>query len=339
LLDITTHAQVKLSIVFAAMARRRQDRSPRVDALLDSYALALDAANRSEETVRSYRHTIRLFAAFLAAHELPATLDGIDAQTIRQFLLTARTGCDACACLRPSRPGNVDKHRRNLRAYFSWLLGEELMTGPHPMATVSPVEVPDDPEALFTDDELAALLGSCAGKAFADRRDLAIMRVFIDTGLRISSVAGIRYDAGDPDASDLDLGKKLISVRQKGGSRLWVPLGKKAALSLDRYLRERAAHPHADSGWLWLGERGRMTTSGIHQMLRRRGERAGLRHVHAHRFRHGFADAWLNAGGNVQDLMRIAGWKSVEMAARYGRAAADRRAWAAHARLSPGDRI
>ncbi|WP_062434845.1 tyrosine-type recombinase/integrase [Herbidospora daliensis] len=324
------------------MTRRRQDRSPSLLALLDSYTLALDAANRSPGTIRSYEHTIRLLAAYLNAHQLPHAVGTIDAEAIRRFLLTARTGCDLdpCTCrLQPSKPGNVDKHRRNLRAYFSWLIAEGILTGANPMATVSRIEVPDDPEALFTDDELAALLNSCGGRAFTDRRDLAIMRVFIDTGLRIHSVAGIRFDPDDPDASDLDLRKKLISIRQKGGSRLWVPIGKKAAVSLDRYLRERAAHPHADSGWLWLGERGGMTTSGIHQMLRRRGERAGLKRVHAHRFRHGFADAWLDAGGNVQDLMRIAGWKSVEMAARYGRAAADRRAWAAHARLSPGDRI
>jgi integrase len=97
-----------------------------------------------------------------------------------------------------------------------------------------------------------------------------------------------------------------------------VPFGRRTALALDRYLRTRASHAHADGVWPWLGTKGRMTNSGISQMLRRRATQAGIGHVHPHQFRHTFAHCWLAEGGTEGDLMRIAGWSSPEMLSRYG---------------------
>jgi integrase len=61
--------------------------------------------------------------------------------------------------------------------------------------------------------------------------------------------------------------------------------------------------------------------------------------VTPHRFRHTFADNWLAAGGNVDDLMAIAGWKSITMPLAYARGRGISRAAQAHERLSPGDRL
>jgi site-specific recombinase XerD len=328
------------------VSSRRQNRSPALLTLLNSWALALESANRQPGTVVSYRHTVTLYATHAARHDLPADCEGVRADDIRSFLLAARIGCwadeaqtEPCPCgLKPSTPGNVDKHFRNLKAFFNWLIKEGERTTAHPMTTVVRPTVPDEPEQVFTDAELAALLKECSGQSLMDRRDTAIMRIFMDTGMRVSSLAGLRYSP-DPAESDVDLSKKLLRIRKKGGDVILVPIGKKAARDIDRYIRERARHAHADSLWLWLGERGRLQTSGVQQMLQRRGERAGVTNCHAHRFRHTFADDWLEAGGSAHDLMQIAGWSSLQMVGRYGRSAASRRAWQAHARLSPGDRI
>ncbi len=297
-------------------------------ALLPSWKLALDAANKSPKTITSYLDSVKRLEAYLTDHELP-----LEAASIRGFLSAERGR---------TSPASAAKHYRNLRVYFNWLITEGEMKD-DPMATVERPKVAAEAKPFFTQAELAALLKATKGSDFESRRDHAIIRVLIDTGLRLSGLAGLRFHPTDDKETDVFLDQLRLRVRLKGGDIWWVPIGSKAAAAIDRYLRSRARSSYAASPWLWIGTRGidpsHFGSSGIYAMLRRRGTQAGIQDCHPHRFRHTFADSWLALGGNVDDLMNVAGWKSIAMPLRYAKGRGIARAAEAHKRLSPGDRI
>ncbi|MGH7697365.1 MAG: tyrosine-type recombinase/integrase [Candidatus Dormibacteria bacterium] len=172
------------------------------------------------------------------------------------------------------------------------------------------------------EDDLRRLLKACEGKTFEDRRDAAIVTVFIDTGARLSELALLKLQ-------DVDLEHRLVRVMGKGRRAQALPLGAKASLALNRYLRMRPTHRLARLDALWLGHAGRMTPDGVGFTIRRRARMAGIEELHPHSLRHGFAHSWLAGGGNEGDLMALAGWRSRTMLQRYAasRALAASAAW------------
>ena len=190
---------------------------------------------------------------------------------------------------RGCKPATVSVRFRALQQFFKWLV-EERERQDDPMAGMRPAKVSEVPVEVLSVADVRRLLAVCAGTDLVSRRDTAILRLFADTGMRREELANLRVD-------DLYLDEQVAYVMGKGRRPRACPFGNKTALALDRYLRVRSKHANAESEWLWLGHKGRLTASGIGLMVRRRGQQAGVS-VHPHQLRHNFAHVWLSSGGN-----------------------------------------
>lgn len=310
--------------------------------LAASWKRSLRARNLSANTQRIYARAIDSFADFLLTYE-PAPRDDEDTPRPAPTDLEGEAGIHRehieayiTDLMTRTSPGNAHQHFRSLKTFFGWCVDEEEMNR-SPMRTMKPPHV-DEPEVpVIPDDVLKRLFGTCKSTSFIDRRDRALLLMFLDTGGRLTEITDRRQAA-------LDLDVNVLHVAGKGGRERPLPFGRATAQAMDRYLRAAAKYlgrglEPADPLWISYLRRDALTIWGVGEMLKRRCELAGLAPLHPHQFRHTFAHQWKVAGGNEDALMRIMGWRSREMLSRYGASAGEARARLQHQELSPGDRL
>ena len=230
---------------------------------IGSFRLCLAAEGKSAKTVRMYTEAVQRFAA---AHLIPAPCwtrwEQVSGQDIQRWMVRL---------LGRYSDSYASNQYRALQRFFRWRAGEEDL--PDPMTRLRPPRVTEKLIPVFSSGELSKLEKACADRSFAQRRDLAIIAVFRATGIRLPELAGIVYDAEDAQRSDVDLWRREVTVRGKGGKARIVRISHQTAVSPGRYIRVRARHAQAYRPQLWLGvnNRGPMTANGIYQMIVRRG--------------------------------------------------------------------
>lgn len=293
--------------------------------LIDSWQLALESENKAPRTIGGYLESLGLFDRWLDQHHPDLAAHEITIRHCRAWLAELRDS--------GRQPSTVRTRWGGMRQFFAWCLAEGEIDE-NPMERIEAPVVPEKRVPLLTPDQVKAILKTCEGPLLLDRRDLAIFHLYLDTGARLSAIATARLDG-------LDLRERTLWVREKNRKDQQLPFGATTARSLDRWLRIRARQRFAESPALFLsGKDGKaLTANGVQQMLRRRGKQAGVPGVHAHLFRHGFADAWLRSGGSESDLMELTGWRSRQMLTRYAAITRSERAREAYRSRSPLDRI
>ena len=298
----------------------------RLIALIASWELVLRAERKSPQTITTYLDGLHRYLTWCTARDA----EPMNRSSLNRFVAGLLDAGLAA--------GTARVRQLAVRRFTAWLIVEgHLAADPFWGMKAPKVDQPVvDP---LTDDELRALIGACAAphgtrmhEPLHHRRDEAIVRLMLETGVRVGEVVAL-------EIGDVDLDTGLVHVRRgKGGIGRVVPIGPAAVEALRRYITLRDGHRLAHVRDLWLGERGRrFGYNGLSRALRRRAQRAGIEGFHPHKLRHTAAHRWLARGGSESGLMAMAGWTRTDMLVRYTKARAMERAAHEARRLCLGE--
>jgi integrase/recombinase XerD len=254
------------------------------------------------------------FYRFLEANGFPTDLCHITRDHIRAFILYLQAEARTPYKGRPLSGYTVQGYVRTLKSFFSWAVRE----GYTESNTMTGVPVPKAPAKIinsFTPDQIARLAAACQRESGTGHRNLAMLLVMLDCGLRVSELVSI-------DLVDVNLVEGYIRVRfGKGGKERLVPIGSVMQKVLWKYIHQSRPQPLSGKiTRLFLSNDGLpLTRSGVQQMLRRCGRDAGITGVRCspHTLRHTFAKTYLINGGDIFSLQKILGHSSLASVRAY----------------------
>lgn len=259
-------------------------------ALIDTYAVHLEAAGKSPKTTDWHRASLTKSGRWTPA-------------TIRAYFVALRrmTTRDE----RPLAAHSVKSYGNSLRSFCRWLHAEEF-TDRDPMAKVKPPAAPRLVKPVLSDDECRAVLNAAKAGRNALRNE-AILLFMLDAGARANEVCMLAV-------GDCQWSQWLAKVCGKGAKERCVPFSAATMKAIQRYkVRARTG----DSDRLCQSEEGRgLTPSGLLQLCQRLGQKAGV-DLHPHKCRHTFAISYLRSGASVFGLQKTLGHTTLDMSLRY----------------------
>jgi integrase/recombinase XerC len=187
-----------------------------------------------------------------------------------------------------------------LRSFFRWLMKED-HAAHNPAAAVKAPKAGRKLPGTLDADAVARLLDIRDDSPLA-LRDKAIMELFYSSGLRLSELAGLRWDQLDPSSG-------LVTVTGKGNKTRMVPVGSYAARALAAWRKVRGNFAGFEEPHVFVSQRGKpISTRTIQERVRYWARRQGLpQKVHPHLLRHSFASHMLESSGDLRAVQELLG--------------------------------
>jgi len=270
------------------------------DAIYD-YLMAIRQEGKSSATVTQYGWHLVKMTEWLAAHDIA-----------RPREVTRRRLREWGAAIRDKwRPATVKQAVSAARSFFRWLSEEEGWEADPGRALAVP-RVPVRLQRTLSADEIAVMLAACDTGDVMGLRMGAMISLLLDSGVRAAELCRL-------DRDDLDKARGVIKVLGKGGGERQAYFGMITGKRLEIWLDVR---PVVETEAVFVSLGGgtpgcRLTTRGLRIILRRFGQKVGVKDVCPHAFRRAFACISTEAGAPSRVVMGAGGWSNIRMVERY----------------------
>jgi len=260
-----------------------------------------DERGLSPRTVAAYRRDLERYSDELGRQEIRG-VENASEHDVRRFMARLhRQGLGS---------RSIQRLLSATRSFYRWLMREGLASH-NPAAQVrAPKAARKLPGTLDT-DAVARLLDIRDDSPLA-LRDKAIMELFYSSGLRLSELAGLRWD-------QVDAASGLVTVTGKGNKTRVVPLGSYAAAALAAWNRVRGQFAGFDEPSVFVSSRGNpISVRTIQVRIKYWASRQGLpQKVHPHLLRHSFASHLLESSGDLRAVQELLGHADISTTQVY----------------------
>jgi site-specific recombinase XerD len=266
-----------------------------------AYKQSIAAKGRGGKTATTYANAILSFHRYLESCDEPTTLSSLTKLHVEGWVASQRArGCSEEGIASRLNHLKIFTHR--------YLFKETETTTVDLLAKVERIAPTPKVIPALSEDEIEGIVDALDTASFEDKRDRALVGAYASTGLRFSEV--LRMTVSGVDRLT---GEFVVVV--KGGGEHIARLSPKALRLLKAYLRVR---PDAATDRLWVTAAGVPLSYDTGQaVFRRLKKRLNMPQLHAHLFRHTFAQTALQKGAEralVQDML---GHKTDHMTRRY----------------------
>ncbi|MEA1965639.1 MAG: tyrosine-type recombinase/integrase [Candidatus Aerophobetes bacterium] len=252
---------------------------------------------RSENTILAYKFELERFINYLKSQRINS-LEKIEKNHIRNFLIYL------------SKTNEKQGRARALsciKSFLKYLVRENFLES-NPSFGIDTPKINHKVPSYFTETEYLHLLNTIREYAPPKclKRDLAIVSLFLGTGIRRSELVNL-------DFNDVDLKEGKVKVTRKGGDQQLVEMGPDVVKALKEYLEERGNK----TGSFFISNRGkRINKATVYYLVKKYLYFADLKGS-PHSLRHTCFTELARKGVPFPVIQAIAGHKRAETTSRY----------------------
>lgn len=264
------------------------------EAKIRMFVASKRAVNRQVGTLKQYTREIYRMLDFLGKR-----IEDITGMDLRYYygIMRERRGI---------KMSTMQTRLHYLSSFWDFLITEELVRS-NPVKKVGVLKLEKVIKKPFSAMEMEALRTSCD-----ELRDRALVEFLYSTGVRVSELVHL-------NVGDIEMGKQELIVYGKGSKERRTYLTDSAKFYLKRYLRTRPQEGLGEQPLFVTldAPHSRLTISGVQNMLRTLGRRAGVANVHPHRFRRTIATDFLSRGMPIEQVKEFLGHEKLDTTMIY----------------------